>query len=378
MAEWCFAAGVALLIYTYAGYPLLMLLLSRIAANPVRKSDIAPRVSLIVTAYNEETAIARKIDHTLALDYPRDKLEIIVASDGSTDRTNEIVESYASSNVRLIRVAGRRGKTAAQNEAVRASQGEIVVFTDATTVLEKDVIRNLVRNFADPGVGCVGGELRYVNTSAAAVGSGAVSYWHYERALKKWESIASSLIGVSGCLYAVRKSIYRDMPPELMSDFAVAMETYQQGYRVAYEGQAVACETALSDPVLEFAMRVRVAIRSYTVLWRKRELLNPFRHGIYAIQLLSHKVSRYAAPLYLLDVWIANAFLLEYVLLQVFFAAQCAFYAVAMLGHWLIRHRLSVKLLAAPYYFVLANTAALVALARFIGGDRIVVWKPVR
>lgn len=377
MAEWLLAIGFVLLLYTYLGYPALMWLLSKIVPRPIRQEDITPTVTIIIAAYNEEAAIGRKVEDTLALDYPRDRLEIIVASDGSTDRTDEIVLGYAERGVLLKRVEGRRGKTAAQNETVNTATGEILVFTDATTVLEREAIRRMVRVFADPAVGCASGHLNYVS-SGDGVGRGGVAYWHYERALKRWESRASSLIGVSGCFYAIRKSLYRDIPPHLISDFVVALNTRERDYRVVYAEDAVCYEETLTTSAREFNMRVRVAIRSYAALWEKRALLNPFRYPLYSLQLFSHKVLRYLAPLMLLDVWVANVFLLGNPAARLLFVAQCSFYGLALVGHWLTGRQARGGLIVKPYYFCLANAAALVALLRFLAGERMVVWKPLR
>jgi cellulose synthase/poly-beta-1,6-N-acetylglucosamine synthase-like glycosyltransferase len=378
MAEWCFFGGLAMLGFTYGGYPLLLAILYVVMPRSIRLADVTPTVTVLITAYNEESSISEKIRRTLEIDYPRDRLEIIVASDGSTDRTDEVVRSFAASGVRLNRVEGRRGKTAAQNATVPLAHGEIVVFTDATTVLDRQALRRIVRNFADPRTGCVGGRLVYRNSQSSDIGKGGVSYWQFERWIKILESKVNSLIGVSGCFYAIRKELYEDVPPGLISDFVVALNTFEKGYRVVYEDEAISYEDTLSAAEREFRMRVRVAIRSYVALFAKRNLLNPLRHGLYAVQLISHKLLRYMAPLLMLQVMFANLFLLDRLPYLIFFIAQCGFYGAGLAGHWFHKHGRNVRALTLPYYFVLANTAALVALVRFLRGERMVTWEPIR
>ncbi|HXH02181.1 MAG TPA: glycosyltransferase family 2 protein [Candidatus Competibacteraceae bacterium] len=379
MAELFFWLALALLFYTYLGYPLLLRLLVRVRPQPVRRAPITPPLTVIVSAYNEERDIQRKLDNLLGQDYPPDRLRIIVASDGSSDRTDELVRSHPDPRVSLNRVEGRRGKTAAQNATVPLAEGEIVVFTDATTALAPDALRQLVQPFADPTVGAVGGGLIYRDRAGSAVGSGGTSYWGYERRLKSLESTVGSLIGVSGCFYAVRKALYRPIPPELISDFVIALDIHEQGYRTVYAPEAMSFEDTLHQPEREFAMRVRVIGRTYAALWAKRHLLNPLRHGLFAVQLLSHKVLRYAAPLLLALLALANlAALPGAPWLALPLIGQLVFYGAALAGHGLRASAHGCGLLAKPYYFVLANLAALSALLRFLRGERWVTWEPLR
>lgn len=342
------------------------------------QNDIRPRVSIIVAAYNEEDAIAKKLNDLLRQDYPAEDLEIIVASDGSTDRTDDIVRGFAGQGVRLIQVKGRLGKTASQNAAVTQATGDILVFTDATTEIDTKATKNILRNFADPSVGCVGGRLTYVSVKRSAVGQGGESYWHYERNLKRMESTVNSLIGVSGCLYAVRRDIYKEIPPHLISDFVIALDTYESGYRVAYAEDAQSYEETLEDPKREFTMRARVVIRSISALCERRYLLNPFRHGLFAIQLLSHKVLRYLIPVFVIGVFVSNALLLDGPIFRILFLLQTLFYLSAVFGHILQTFHIKTRIGSQPYYFVIANLAALMGLIRYLRGERIVTWNPIR
>src|SRR6185503_16546077 len=243
---------------------------------------LTPRVSMIITAYNEERDLPAKLENTLALDYPRDLLEIIVASDCSNDGTDEIVRTYAG-RVRLVRQSQRLGKTAAQNLAVENALGKILLFSDATSLYQPDVVRALVRNFADPTVGTVAGRLIYVDQSQSSIGSGARSYWNYETFLKRQESLVCSLIGASGCLYAVRRSAYRELHNEACSDFIICTEMVEQGLRAVFDPEAVCFEETNRRSNKEMQMRVRVITQTFADLWRHRSMLNPFRSGFYAI-----------------------------------------------------------------------------------------------
>ena len=371
-------ASVTLIVYTYLGYPALILALSRLFRRPVRRGDITPHVSVIIAAYNEERDLAAKIENTLALDYPREKLEIIVASDCSTDGTDEITRRYSGLGVILHRQAERRGKTACQNRAVEISSGEILVFSDATTRYEPEAVRRIVRSFADPEVGCVAGQLIYVDRSATAVSQGCLSYWGYEKFLRRCESRFGSLIGVSGCLYAVRRSCHRQLAADMIEDFVVPTEVHQQGLRTIYDPEAVATEDTNSRGRDEFGMRVRVIQQTMSVLLRYRPVLNPWRHGMFAVQMISHKMLRYAVPVLLLAAFASNWLVDASLPYRLALVSQAVFYSAGLLG-WFCDHA-GIKLgaLALPYYFLLVNAAVVAALWRFLRGDVRAVWEPMR
>jgi len=375
-----FWAGAAALFYTYAGYPVLLVLLSRLRGRGVaRREGFEPAVSVVITAYNEERDLAAKLENTLALDYPADKLEVIVASDCSSDRTDEIARSFAGRGVRLHRQAERLGKTAAQNAAVELARGEVILFSDATTLYRPDVLRRMMPDFADGTVGCVAGRLVYVDPARTDVGSGAKSYWGYETLLKTHESRVRSLIGVSGCLYAVRRAAYVPLYHEACSDFIIATKMVEQGLRAVYEPTAVCTEETNKRPAEELRMRVRVITQTFTDLWRHRHMMNPLRAGFYAVELLSHKVCRYLVPLFLLMTLAGAASLAAgHWFYSLAAAAQAAFYALAAAGFALGRLGVRGRLLALPQYFVLANLASVLALVKFARGERYARWEPIR
>ena len=379
MALIVFWTCCGLLTYVYAVYPLLVgLLAARFGAPPSIGTEL-PTITVIVTAYNEEKCIRAKLDSLTGLDYPPELVSIVVVSDASSDSTDEIVASHDPARVRLLRLEGRRGKTACQNAAAEAASGEILVFTDATTRLDAAALQRLVESFADASVGCVAGRLVYVSDVDSATGRGGAAYWNYEVRLRVAESRLGSLIGVSGCLYGVRKSAYMPIDPELISDFVIAMRMRAQGLRTVLAADAVCYEATLDRAGHELSMRVRVAIRSLNALCHERRFLNPLRYGRFSWQLWSHKVLRYASPLLWLGAIVSNLLL----------AMRSPGYLIVLLAQLMLigagaagfvlqgRHR-PLGLLGRPYYFLLTNLASLLALLRYLRGERMVTWKPLR
>jgi cellulose synthase/poly-beta-1,6-N-acetylglucosamine synthase-like glycosyltransferase len=289
------------------------------------------------------------------------------------------VRGFARQGVILHRRPERIGKSVAQNHAMKVSTGEIIVFSDATTMYERDTVSKIVRSFADSEVGCVAGQLIYVRGEGTAIGQGCRSYWGYEKFLKHCESRIGSLIGVSGCLYAVRRSSYGRIALDMSSDFVIASEMYLQGLRTVYDHEAISVEDTNNRGRDEFRMRVRVIEQTMSAIQRYAEALNPFRHGMYAFQMISHKVLRYAVPFFLLAAFIANLTLLNASpFYRNAFIIQAGLYLTALLGWCSDRVGLKLRLLALPYYFVLANAASLIAFLKYMQGDAHIVWEPLR
>jgi len=379
LAEIFFWVSLATLAYVYVGYPLLVYLVSVLFARPVARGQVEPSLTILITAFNEEKGIREKLENTLKIEYPTEKLEILVASDGSTDSTDDIVREFESRGVKLFRQEGRVGKTITQNNAVPHAKGEIILFSDATTVYEPDLLRKFLPAFADETVGCVAGRLVYVDNSDTSVGKGAQSYWNYETFIKTAESRACSLIGASGCLYAVRRSAYQPMYAEACSDFLICTVLYRQGLRSIFEPSAVCFEDTNKRTGDEMQMRVRVISQTLTDLWRNIDMMNPFRSGFYAVELISHKVLRYAVPLVLLLVFISNLTLFSAsTFFSVILAGQMLFYFMALIAWVFERIGVRLTLLAIPLYFVLANLASVIAFYRFIRGERVSTWEPIR
>jgi cellulose synthase/poly-beta-1,6-N-acetylglucosamine synthase-like glycosyltransferase len=381
IALWVLVVVVA---YAYTGYPLLLVLAAGVRSREVRFAPIEPPVTVVIAAFNEERDIARKLEMVLALDYPAAIRQVIVASDCSTDRTHEIVQGFAARGVELVALPERGGKTAAQNLAVSRARGEIVVFTDATTDLAPDVLRRLVEPFADPRVGCAGAHLEYRSAARTAIGRGGRLYWRYERFIKRLESRANSLIGVSGCLYAVRRALYVPIAPDLISDLVIALDVFESGHVTVYVPGAHVIEDTHERPDREFAMRCRVVVRSIHALAQRARLLDPFHAGVFALQLWSHKVLRYLVPellivIFALSAWLAWAPGPRAVFYQAFTALQFAVYAVVPTVYVICRRfNIRTGALSAPFYFVLANAAALWGLVSYLRGVRAVTWTTVR
>jgi len=381
MATFAFWACCSVLLYVYAAYPVLVRLLASKFGRAVQRGDRLPTVTIIVTVYNEEKSMRAKLDNLAGLQYPRELVNVVVVSDASSDGTEQIARDYDPQRVSVLRVEGRRGKTACQNAAAAIASGEVLVFTDATTQLHPEALDRLVENFADAQVGCVGGRLIYVTDVDNATGRGGETYWSYELQLRAAESALGSLIGVSGCLYAVRRSAYRPIDPTLISDFVVAMKMREQDLRTVLAPNATCFETTLEHGSLELAMRVRVAVRSLNALIRERRFLNLYRYGFFAWQLWSHKLLRYASPILWLAALAANLILVRnnpYSPYTVVLGAQIAILAAGTVGFMLQGQQKNLGIFGKPYYFLLANVAALIATLRYLRGERMITWNPIR
>jgi len=378
--ESVFSVLLITILYIYFGYPVILVLLGFLRRSGLlKKGDNIPKVTLIITAHNEGKIIREKIENTLSLDYPKDKLEIIVASDGSTDETNEIVAQYENRGIKLDRLFERKGKTAAQNEAVLKSSGEVIVFSDADALCARDAIKKLVRNFDDKRVGCVCGELKYTNLSGNVAGKGENLYWKYEKFLKRKESQVSSLLGVTGSMYAVCRALYVPLEEYIISDFVEPLEIVKNKYKVVYEPEAISFHKTSADMKTEFKRKTRTVARGIRGLISEGELLNPFKYGIFSIQLISHKLLRWTVPLFLIGLFVLNLFLWDngniYRSLLIF---QIVFYLSALIG-WLFELIGSkIKLFYIPYYFCMVNLAALIGWFKYLTGQGEVIWETAR
>jgi len=364
------------IIYTFLGYPLFLFIIAKCNKNKLEIKDITPNISIIIAVHNEEAAIKNKLIQTLDLEYPQEKLEIIVASDASTDRTNEIVESLNDKLVKLLVFTQHNGKTFVQNQAAVAAKGKILIFSDATTEFQCQLLKKIVRNFADEEVGAVGGELVYKTEGKSCVGEGNGLYWRFEKFLKRKESQITSLIGVSGCCYAVRKEYYEEINPDLISDFVISQLIYMKGKKVVYEPEAISYEDTNDNERDEFRMRVRVAVRTLYGLWHMKALLNPFRYGFYSIQLISHKILRYLFPICAIILFVVNVIIcVQGYNFVLFLILQILFYISALLGLVFRKRKTCFRL---PFYFCMTNIALLLGLFKFLGGERKIVWSPAR
>jgi cellulose synthase/poly-beta-1,6-N-acetylglucosamine synthase-like glycosyltransferase len=373
---WFSVIAVALIT---VGYPILLALASPLTRRRRHFDDATPSMSLIIAAHNEEACIARKLENALALDYRRDRLEIIVASDGSTDRTDEIVESFSDRGVQLRRYA-RIGKTGIQNQAAKVASGEILVFSDANGFYREDAIGKLVRNFADPTVACVVGQLEY-EADGKSAGGCEHAYWRYEKFMKQRESDLSSLVGANGSIYAVRRADYVEIRNDLISDFVEPLALVRHGKRVVYEPEAISVESASTTYTVEFRRKVRILTRSIHGLLHMRALLNPFRYGIFSLQLFVHKFLRYMVPFFLttgLGSLAALAATGRY--LVPFLLTLVAIVVATLVGRGTVSIRASLPLRVCHllYYYLLVNYAMVPAWINIFRGRRVTIWVPER
>jgi cellulose synthase/poly-beta-1,6-N-acetylglucosamine synthase-like glycosyltransferase len=376
-----FWLSLASLLYVYGGFPLLVMLAGKVLDRTVRKQPVTPRLSLIIAAYNEEEGIADRLDNALAVDYPRESLEILVASDGSSDATGTIVGRYAARGVRLLSLP-RRGKIPALTDAVQEATGEILVFSDANTVFQPDALRALARNFADPTVGGVAGNTSYrVEAGSESSSRGENSYWQYDTWLKQLESRTGSVVSAHGGLYAVRRELFQPpVDPAVTDDFIISTAVVEQGYRLVFEPEAQAWEVAVPETTREFRRRVRLMTRGLRAVAQRRRLLNPARYGFYSVVLFSHKVLRRLLPLALVALFVSSLYLASgdgfYLAAAI---GQVLFYGVAGVGYltrtMVVGRR---KILYVPFFYCMASAAALLALLNFARGERIAFWQPQR
>lgn len=373
---WVSLVGI---LYTYVGYAILITLLARWRARPVKKGDSTPTVTMLVAAYNEEECIGRKVENTLALDYPQDKLELLVITDGSTDGTNAVVSSYASRNVRLLYQPERQGKVGALIRGFPQAQGEVVIFSDANSYFQPDTLRKLVRNFADPEVGGASGAKRMLSRGDIVAREGEGLYWRYESYLKACDSAVSSVMGVPGEIWAARRSAYIPPDPDtLLDDFVASLRMVEAGWRVVFEPEAVAYEDASPSLRAEWQRRSRNAAGGWQAFFKLPGLL---RHPskLITFQYLSHRMARWmVTPELFILLLLSNLALLRQPFYLSAFALQMALYLLAGLGWLLAARGRRVRWLLAPFYIGLLNAAALVGGWRFLFGKQSVVWRKVR
>lgn len=374
-----FWAALFIGIYPYVIYPLVLQLVASLRRRSVRKdAAYTPAVTVVTAAFNEARHIGATVCNKLQQDYPADKLEILVVSDGSVDGTDDIVNDIAAqdSRVRLIRQEPRQGKTAGLNLAVAQARGEILIFADANSIYRTDAVRSLVRNFADPSVGYVTGHMVYVDSSGSLIGDGCSAYMRYENMLRAAETRVGSIVGVDGGVDSVRRALYRPMRADQLPDFVLPLTVVEQGYRVVYEPDALLNEDTLTSQDAEYRMRVRVALRSFWALWDKRRLFNPFRYGVFSWQLLSHKLLRYLSFIPLLIAVAINWLLLDHTLFQIGALGQVIFGVLVVAALTGMPGLSNNPLARYCYYFFLLNLSSAVAFGRFLARQKQVLWQP--
>jgi cellulose synthase/poly-beta-1,6-N-acetylglucosamine synthase-like glycosyltransferase len=368
-----FCVSMFLVVYTYLGYPFVLWAFAKLRSRTVLRKEISPPVSIIIAARNEADKIRQKIEHTLALAYPKERLEVIVASDASDDGTDEIVKEYAARGVRLVRASQRSGKEYVQGLAVALANGDVIVFTDAATILEPDALPRLIQNFSDPTVGAVSTEDVIVDALGNPTAEGL--YVKYEMWVRRLESRFHSLVGLSGSCFAIRKELCSDWSATLASDFTGALRAARRGYRSIADPSARGRFVAVTSAGAEVRRKIRTFLRGITVLMANLDLLNPSRYGRFAFELASHKLLRFFAPFLLLTALITSGLFKGDPLFNAFFWMQSALYLLGCVGG-IFRPLQRQRIVRVTYYFTMVQWAMLIAWAKYALGRQQVTWEP--
>jgi len=381
-----FWLSIFIVFYTFMGYGILLYFIIKLKRTFKGKpaviapaNDLLPDCTLVVAAYNEELLIEDKIKNCLALKYPPGRLNLVFVTDGSSDKTPELIRKYPQ--VKLLHQAGRAGKIAAVHRAITFVTSEIVVFTDANTFLNAEALVEICKHYADKTVGAVAGEKRVqIDENADASSAGEGFYWKYESALKKWDSELYSVVGAAGELFSVRRSLYQDVPADtVLDDFMISMLIASKGYRIIYEPQAYAIETASENVSEELKRKIRIAAGGIQSILRLGSLFNPFKYPILSFQYISHRVLRWTVTPFLLIL----TFVLNIVLAlepgNTFFVilllAQVLFYVLAFTGMIMEKRHIRIKALFIPYYFCVMNYAVLMGIIRYFTTKQSAVWE---
>jgi cellulose synthase/poly-beta-1,6-N-acetylglucosamine synthase-like glycosyltransferase len=372
-----------IVFYSYFGYALLSYLLVKILRRPLPVFDksFIPEVSIIIAAYNEKDFITDKIKNTLQLDYPPDKLQIIVVTDGSDDGTEQLIKEFPE--VKHLHIPERNGKIAAVDRAMAFVETSFVIFTDANTFINKDAIKKIIRHFKSDKVGGVAGEKRVQNKKQGGmIAEGEGLYWKYESFLKKLDSQLYSVVGAAGELYAIRKELYQSVPKDtIIEDFYLTLKIAAGGFKIVYEPEAFSIESSSVSVPEELKRKIRIAAGGIQSIIRLKNLLNPFRYGLLSFQYISHRVLRWTlAPLSIVLIFISNYILAYYQIpfYRMIFILQSIFYIMATLGMFLENSRVRIKLFFIPFYFLIMNYAVYVGFLRHLKGTQSVLWEKAK
>ena len=373
----------ALIFYTYLGYGLVLFILIKIKllfkkkVTPILSDDELPELTLLVAAYNEQDYVARKVENSRQLIYPKDKLKMMWVTDGSNDSTPDLLRTYG--DVEVLHKPERSGKIMAMNRAMKYVKTPIVVFSDANTMLGNDSLMKIAQMFADPKVACVSGEKRIFNASEeAASAAGEGLYWKYESALKRWDAELYSAVGAAGELFAIRTPLFTEVEPDtLLDDFIISLRLAMQGYKIDYDPDAYAIETASANVQEELKRKIRIAAGGIQSVVRLYPLLNIFKYGILSFQYISHRVLRWTiTPVALLALLIINIPLaLESTFFAIVLGLQILFYAFALIGWAFENRKMKVKIFFIPYYFFIMNYAVFRGFERYMKNSQSVNWE---
>lgn len=382
--KWLFWMLLLVVFYTYIGYGMLVFLLVKIKGKRATQAsegyEFEPKVTLVVPAYNEEDFIFEKAKNSLAIDYPKDKLRILFITDGSTDKTYEVLDSIKG--IEVIHENLRSGKSAAENRAMRYVETPVVIFCDANTYLNEDCIKKIVQHYRDPEVGAVSGEKRISGGSQHGISTaGEGMYWKYESFLKRMDSDLYTIVGAAGELISFRSELVEDLEEDtILDDFIQSLRICQKGYRVVYEPEAYAVETASENSREELKRKIRIAAGGWQAMHRLRSLLNPFKNFTLTFQYVSHRVLRWSLSAFALPIiFILNAMLVfsdaSHVTYKLLFLGQSSFYLLSILGWYLESKNVKVKALYVPYYFAMMNYAVFAGFLRWVRGNQKATWE---
>jgi cellulose synthase/poly-beta-1,6-N-acetylglucosamine synthase-like glycosyltransferase len=372
----------AIIVYVYIGYPMVLKILTLI--TPKRKvlldEDFLPEVSLLISCYNEVDVVDEKIQNSFEIDYPKDKITIIIISDGSDDGTDEIVKNYASQGVKLIRQEGRLGKTSAINLAMEQVTSDIVVFSDANAMYKPSAIKKLVRNFVDEKVGYVVGAALYTDGTTSAAAASEDIYWKYELALKTMESNLHSVVGGDGAIYAIRKNLFITLDAKDINDFVNPLQIIEQGYRGVFEPNAICLEETAGDFSKEAKRKQRIVNRSFRGLMKVKAVLNPFKFGFFSFEVISHKLLRWLMPIFIVLFALGSIYLgyQKFDEFKVTSILGIIFLWLAQVGFIKAEQTRISKIFFIPYYFLMVNYYSLMGVITAIAGNIQVTWSSPR
>jgi len=382
-----FWISIALIFYTFFGYGFLLFLLVKLRRifKGKRKTPVVlnnwPTLTVVIAAYNEEGLIEAKINNTLALQYPKDKIEYVFVTDGSTDETPAIISRYPL--IKLLHTDKRSGKIAAIHRAMEVVNSEIVIFTDANTFLNSNALTNICRHYDDPKVGAVAGEKRVHVDERADATAGEGFYWKYESKLKTWDSELYSVVGAAGELFSVRRKLYKPVEADtVLDDFMISMLIAEKGYRIVYEPEAYATENGSESIVEELKRKIRIAAGGIQSIIRLKTLLNPFHHPLLSFQYISHRVLRWTiTPFLMILALILNVLIATRhgnILYEILLTLQAIFYSCSVVGWMLEKKEVRIKLLFIPYYFCMMNYAVAAGIRRYILGKQSAAWEKAK
>lgn len=373
---------LGLIVYCYFLYPLLLWIFAKFFEQPVQKSPQTPSVSVVMSVWNEEDVIGKKLKNFLSLDYPKDQFEILVGSDGSTDQTNTIIKQFDDTRVRLIELEGRNGKMVTINHLVNQAKHDIIVFTDARQIFESQTIRELVANFSDPKVGCVSGELVFYDKEGGTA-RGINLYWKYEKFMRNCEARIHSMLGATGAIYAIRKELYREVPHDIvLDDMYIPFQIIKQGYRAIFDGTAKAFDEVADNPKEEYSRKARTLFGNYQIFKRCASMFIPIYSPV-SIQFFSHKFLRVIVPFLMIAIFIINILLFDNLFYKMVFFLQIAFYTMALIGALAREQKYGIfrtlsRVCYVPYVFCLLNFSALIGFFRYMGSNQKITWDKAR